>query len=244
MKKIILSVLCLISVAAFSQSVKGAISLIIQNEDGKPLEGATVELLRSNDSTLIKTALTDKSGKAEFESILPGIYTTRTTIVSFKPQFSSSFSINENQSSITLPIITLKSKEKTIQGVVVTTKRPFIQKLNDRIVVNVDNSLVSTGNSAFEVLQRSPGVTTDQNDNIALRGKQGVIVMIDGKPTPMTGDDLANYLKNLPASSIDKIDIITNPSSKYDAAGNSGILDIHLKKDQRLGFNGDRKSVV
>jgi outer membrane receptor protein involved in Fe transport len=105
-------------------------------------------------------------------------------------------------------------------------------------VVNVENSIVSAGSSAMDVLERSPGVNIDQNDAISLRGKAGVIIMIDGKPTPMTGADLANYLKGLPSSAIERIDIITNPSAKYEAAGNSGIIDIRMKKDQRMGVNG------
>ncbi|HVF97404.1 MAG TPA: outer membrane beta-barrel family protein, partial [Flavisolibacter sp.] len=100
------------------------------------------------------------------------------------------------------------------------------------------NSAVNAGSTAFDVLERSPGVTIDQNDAIALRGRQGVIIMVDGKPSPMSGADLANYLRGLPVGAIDRIEIITNPSSKYDAAGNSGIIDIRMKKDQRLGYNG------
>jgi len=123
-------------------------------------------------------------------------------------------------------------------GVTVTGRKPFIQKLSDRIVVNVENSIVSAGSTAMDVLERSPGVNVDQNDNITLRGKSGVIIMVDGKPTPMTGSDLANYLKGLPSSAIERIDIITNPSAKYDASGNSGIIDIRMKKDQRFGVNG------
>ncbi|HEU0064975.1 MAG TPA: outer membrane beta-barrel protein, partial [Flavisolibacter sp.] len=125
-----------------------------------------------------------------------------------------------------------------LQSVTVVGQKPFIQKLSDRIVVNVDNSVVNVGSAAFDVLERSPGVTIDQNDVISLRGRQGVIIMIDGKPSPMTGTDLANYLRSMSSNAIDHIDIITNPSAKYDAAGNSGIIDIHLKKDQRFGING------
>ena len=90
----------------------------------------------------------------------------------------------------------------------------------------------------MDVLERSPGVTVDRDDIISLRGRNGVTIMIDGKPTPMSGAELSNYLKGMSASGIDRIDIITNPSAKYDAAGNSGIIDIRLKKDQRLGTNG------
>src|SRR6186713_3575607 len=90
----------------------------------------------------------------------------------------------------------------------------------------------------MDVLERSPGVNVDQNDAISLRGRQGVIIMIDGKPTPMTGADLANYLRGLPSSAIERIEFITNPSAKYDAAGNSGIIDIRMKKNNNTGTNG------
>jgi hypothetical protein len=132
----------------------------------------------------------------------------------------------------------LRQRTGDLSGVTVTARKPFIQKLTDRIVVNVESSIVSAGSSAMDVLERSPGVNIDQNDVISLRGRSGVIIMIDGKPTAMTGADLANYLRGLPAATIERIDIITNPSAKYDAAGNSGIIDIRMKKDQRLGING------
>src|SRR5205085_1322353 len=114
-----------------------------------------------------------------------------------------------------------------------------IQKLTDRIVVNVEGSIISAGSTAFDVLDRSPGVTIDQNDQIALRGKAGVIIMIDGRISPLSGADLTNYLRGLPSNAIERIDIITNPSAKYEAAGNAGIIDIRMKKDQRLGTNGN-----
>ena len=132
----------------------------------------------------------------------------------------------------------MQHKTTGLKEVTVTIQKPFIQKLSDRIVVNVENSIISAGSTALDVLQRSPGVTVSQDDVISLRGKSGVIIKIDGKPGPMTGADLANYLKGLPSSAMDRVDIIANPSAKYEAAGNSGIIDIHMKKDQRLGANG------
>ena len=117
-------------------------------------------------------------------------------------------------------------------------KSLLFKKLSDRIVVNVESSIISAGSSALDVLERSPGVTLDQNDAVSLRGKAGVIIMIDGKPSALTGADLANYLRGLPSNAIERIEIITNPSAKYDAAGNAGIIDIRMKKDQRLGVNG------
>ena len=231
MKIFSLTVLCVLStILAYAQQ-KGKIAISIFNEQKLPVENATVELLRSKDSALVKTALSDKSGIAEFENVDFNSYIIRATAVGLKTGFSGSFIINETKTLIEVPSLNLVAKAATqMQNVTVSAKKPFIQKLNDRIVVNVESSMLNAGSSAIEVLERSPGITIDQNDVISLRGRAGVIIMIDGKPTPMSGQDLANYLRSLPSSAIDRIDIITNPSSKYDAAGNSGIIDIRMKK--------------
>jgi iron complex outermembrane recepter protein len=224
---------------AFAQNQKAKISITALSDQNTAIENATVELLKAKDSVLLKTALSDKTGLAEFENINPGNYIIRISAVGSNTTYTQPFILNEGQSSLTLPKLHLLPKQGSqLQAVTVTAKKPFIQKLSDRIVVNVDNGIVNAGSSAIEVLERSPGVTIDQNDAISLRGKAGVIVMIDGKPSAMSGTDLGNYLRGLPANAIDRIDIITNPSAKYDAAGNSGIIDIRMKKDQRLGANG------
>lgn len=215
----------------------GKISATVKNENQNVLPNATVHLLKSKDSSLVKVAITDNNGVAEFEHLAFGNYLLKATMVNHVPQFSAPVTLSAIQSNTPVAIL-LAQRSSEMKEVLVEAKKPFIQKLTDRIVVNVDNSIISAGSSAMDILERSPGVNIDQNDVISLRGKQGVIIMIDGKPTPMTGTDLANYLKGLPSSSLDRIDIITNPSAKYDAAGNSGIIDIHMKKDQRLGANG------
>ena len=225
-------------VVAFGQTSRGKVSVIIVNEQQSALENSNVELLRSKDSGLVKIAITDKNGIAEFENIVFGNYLLRISMIGYDRQYSAGFSLSADQPLAELPKILLKQSSVELKEVTVAGKKPFIQKLSDRIVVNVENSIVSAGSSAMDVLERSPGVNVDQNDVISLRGKQGVIIMIDGKPTPMGGADLANYLRGLPSGAIERIDIITNPSAKYDAAGNSGIIDIHMKKDQRLGTNG------
>lgn len=221
-----------------AQTGKGKATITILNDQKLPVEGATVELLRSKDSTLVKTSLSDKAGVAEFDNVKPASYLFRITSVGLKTTYSSVIEVKDAETT-TAPAIALATNNVTqMQGVTVSAKKPFIQRLNDRLIVNVENSVVNAGSSALDVLERSPGVTIDQNDNIALRGRQGVIIMIDGKPSPMSGQDLANYLRGLPVNAIERIELITNPSSKYDAAGNSGIIDILMKKDQRLGYNG------
>lgn len=238
MKALVLNVcfLVLIGAAAAQNSGRGKVVVAITADQEAVLENATVEVLRSTDSILVKSALTDKAGKAEIENLLYGSYILRVSMVNFITAYSNRFAMD--QQSLELPSVPLKRRSGEMKEVLVSARKPFIQKLTDRIVVNVDNSIVSAGSSAFDVLERSPGIVIDPNDNISLRGRAGVIIMIDGKITPMTGADLVNMLRGLPSNSIESIHIITNPSAKYDAAGNSGIIDIRMKKDQRMGTNG------
>ncbi|MEP7164994.1 MAG: outer membrane beta-barrel protein [Ferruginibacter sp.] len=240
--KFILTLTCFLFLTFFASAQnfkKGKLSFKILNDNTTAVENANASLLRAKDSTLYKTGISDKNGLVEFNFLSPGKYLVRISAANFEEQYSAHVDISETNASVSLPDLVLKlNKSSQLKEIVVTARKPFIQKLSDRLVVNVDNSIVSAGSSAMDVLERSPGVNIDQNDAISLRGRQGVIIMIDGKPTPMTGTDLANYLRGLPAAAIDRIDIITNPSSKYDASGNSGIIDIHMKKDQRLGSNG------
>lgn len=217
---------------------RGKLSIIIVNDQDAPLENVTVQLLRSRDSVLVKAAVSDKAGLAEFDNIRFGQYLLKASMINHATTYSAFFNLGADNQDLQLPRLALQKASAEMREVVVSAKKPFIQKLTDRIVVNVDNSIVNVGSSAFDVLERSPGVQIDPNDNISLRGRAGVIIMIDGKITPMTGADLVNMLRGLPSNSIESIHIITNPSAKYDAAGNSGIIDIRMKKDQRLGTNG------
>ncbi len=221
------------------QFAGGKISATILDDKKKVVENASSLLLKAIDSSVVKTAIPGKEGLIEFDQLPMGNYLLRISSVGYEEKYSSLITISETQQDIKVGDIVLTSRHAAnLKEVTVTAKKPFIQKLSDRIVVNVENSIISAGSSAMDVLERSPGVSINQNDVISLRGKQGVVVMIDGKPSAMSGADLANYLRGLPSAAIDRIDIITNPSAKYDAAGNSGIIDIHMKKDQRMGING------
>jgi iron complex outermembrane receptor protein len=237
MRKILVFAALISSIAGTAQKGDLKISVRIQNEKSEALENATVELLKAKDSALVKATLTDKTGIAEFEKPDSGAYLLKASSVNYTPQYTSI--IDVSRTSVTdIPVLRLQPQATQLSGVTVTGKKPFLQKLSDRLIVNVENSVVNAGSSAMDVLERSPGISIDQNDVIGLRGRQGVIIMIDGKPSPMTGADLANYLRGLPSNAIERIEIITNPSAKYDAAGNSGIIDIRMKKDQRYGING------
>ena len=236
MKKVLSSVLpVLISIGAFSQtaSLSGAIL------DGRkqPVSFATVLLLNSADSSLAKSAVADASGTYSLAGIRAGSYKLALTAVGFDRWTSAPISLSDNQ-MITLPTTTLAEASQSLGMVTVAARKPLVEVQPDKMVLNVQASLTSAGSSALDVLQKAPGVLLDPNDNIILKGKNGVRVFINGRPSPLSPTDLAAYLRTLQASDIETIEIITQPSARFDAQGNAGILNIRLKKNQNFGTNG------
>ncbi|WP_234734600.1 outer membrane beta-barrel protein [Tellurirhabdus bombi] len=218
---------------------KGKVSGIVLDGTQKPFEYATMMLLRAKDSTLVKGAVSGAAGKYEFENVAGGRYLVGGSMVGYKKVYSEAFVIDETTNEVQVKTLTMAEETKNLKEVNVVAKKPFIEQEIDRTVVNVENSIVSSGSTALEVLEKAPGVTIDrQNDNIQLKGKGGVIVMIDGKQTYLSAQEVSNLLKNTPSDNIEKIEIITNPSSKYDAAGNVGIINIRMKKNKNFGTNG------
>ncbi len=227
---------CILHTAA--QNKTGKISGAVLDASGKPLPSVTVSLLKANDSLLVKTAISSKEGVYEFQNIAEGEYIVQATNVGFEKGSSKKIIISATENTVQLDVLQLTPAAKGLSEVTVTAKRPFIETKIDKTVVNVDASPTNAGATALEVLEKSPGIMVSNDGAISLRGKAGVIVMMDGKPTFLSPTDLANLLKNLPASAIDQIEIMTNPSSKYDASGNSGVINIKTKKGRTAGFNG------
>src|ERR1700755_3637291 len=143
---------------------RGKIAVTISNHQKQVLENATVELLKTTDSSLVKTAISDKNGLAEIDNVRPGTYRVRISFVNYVTQYSQSFPVNADQRLLALPGIMLQPAVAQMAEVVVTARKPFIQRLNDRLIVNVESSIISAGSSALDVLERSPGVTIDPND--------------------------------------------------------------------------------
>jgi outer membrane beta-barrel protein/carboxypeptidase family protein/TonB-dependent receptor-like protein len=220
------------TVRAFTGSISG----IVTDEGGKPLVFASIMLQQAGDSSMVKTELTDERGQYNLSAVANGQYYLKIMLIGYESAYSGKLILNNN--SISMPGISLKQSETKLEEVTVSAQKPFIEVHPDMLVVNVENSIVSTGSSVLDVLQRSPGVTVDQNDNISLKGKQGVNIMIDGRIVPVSSADLANMLKSMPANTVDKIELISNPSAKYDAAGTAGIINIKTKKDNKMGLNG------
>ena len=220
------------AIAQTASKIQGS----VKDEAGKAIPSVTVSLLKSADSSLVKYSLSDKAGQYEFVNINTGKYFISVSSVGYGKAFSNHFELSDK--NVQVPSIALVRNTKDLAGVTVSASRPFIETKVDKTVINVEASPTNAGSTALEVLEKSPGVMVDNDGNISLKGKQGVIVMIDGKPTYLSPTDLAAMLKNMPASALDQIEIMTNPSAKYDAAGNSGIINIKTKKGQAGGFNG------
>lgn len=237
MKKIFtLNIICsLFSLAAFAQTA-AKVTGAVKDEQGKGLQSATVSLLRVKDSSLAKLAVSDQEGQYELINIKPGKYFVSIALVGYAKTVSAAFDLGATDMAV--PGFTLRQAAREMNEVVVQSKKPFIETKIDKTVVNVEASPSSAGATAMEILEKSPGVSVSSDGNISLRGKAGVIVMLDGKPTYMSSSDLANLLKNMPASSLDQVEIMTNPSARYDASGNSGIINIKTKKGKNNGFNG------
>src|SRR5438552_10282920 len=179
------------SANAQSFSIRGTI-----HADNKPVEAATVSLLRA-DSTKIRQAVSDKSGQFEITISKEGDYLVSVNSVGNQTYYSTIILLDENHPQTDLKTIDLQETAK-LSDVIVTSKKQFIEQKIDKTVINVDASPTNTGLSAYDILQKTPGVTVDKDGNISLKGKPGVSVMIDGKPSYLSAQDLANFLKNLP----------------------------------------------
>lgn len=208
----------------------------VQDEQNKAMASTTVSLLKATDSTLAKLSTTDNSGNYSFDGVAAGKYFVSVTNIGYQPYRSSLFEVNG--SAVAVPVIKLLKAEATMEGVTVTAKKPMVEVKADKTILNVEGTINATGNDALELLRKAPGVMVDKDDNLTMAGKNGVQVFIDGKPSPLSGTDLANYLKTLQSSQVEAIELITNPSAKYEAAGNAGIINIKLKKNKTFGTNG------
>jgi len=201
------------------------------------LPSVTVSLLTVKDSALKKAEITDDKGQFSILKIKPGSYFLSYTIVGFDKAYSHTFNLKDGQTFTAEPVM-LKPAASTLKGVTVTATKPLIEVKADKTVFNVEASINATGSNALELLQKSPGVLVDNNDNISMKGKTGVQIYVDGKPMQLSSKDLTAYLKSINSNDIEAIEMISNPSAKYDASGNAGVINIRLKKNKKYGTNG------
>jgi iron complex outermembrane receptor protein len=195
---------------------------------------ATIALFNSSDSTLYKASTSDINGFFEFENIPFGTYDLHFSYIGFNTKKQK---LSVDKPKIVLPKIILQRDENTLQEVSVSAIRPMVEVKADKTVFNVEGTINASGSDALSLLKKAPGVTVDNNNNISVKGKGGVVVYIDDKRTILSNEDLASYLQTLNSSQIESLEIISNPSAKYDAEGGAGIINIRLKKQQQENAN-------
>jgi iron complex outermembrane receptor protein len=239
--KIFLTILYIIigTTITFAQTkLTAKITGVLLDGEGKPMEYATVSLLNASDSTIVKGSLSTDAGVYLFDHVTTGAYLVKATAVGYTKVVSTPFTITDANLNIKVPQLKMHDNSKSLNTVTITSSKPLIEHKIDRTVMNVENSVLAAGNSAMDILERAPGVTVDKDDNISIKGKQGVTVMLNDKLTYLSSAQLATLLRSTDGNTISSIEIITNPSAKYDAAGNSGIINIKLKKNKQTGTNG------
>lgn len=234
MRKVwMLSLIVLLAMAAKAQQISGT----VKDQSGKGVDKTTVSLLHAKDSSVVKLSVTDNEGRYSFTQTEAGSYLVSVSHVGFMPYISQPVAVDGTK-DVAVPAVSLVKNEGTLGGVTVVSKKPVVEVKADKTILNVEGTINAVGNDALELLRKAPGVMVDKDDNLTMAGKNGVQVFIDGKPSPLQGADLANFLKSLQSSQVESIELITNPSAKYEAAGNAGIINIRLKKNKTFGTNG------
>lgn len=229
---LVLSMFFFLGYSSFAQNLSFSGKITDNNKNGIPF--ATIILKTAIDSTMVKADITTEDGSFTFERLEPGQYFAEADYLGMTDYSSGIIELN---TSMVWPDIILQEDVRQLNEVVVTTTRSLVEVKADRTVFNVQGTINSAGENGLDLLRKAPGVLVDNNNNISVLGRAGVLIYVDGKRIPLAGDDLTQYLENLSSEQIDKIDIITNPGSKYEAQGNAGIIDIRLKKDKNNGAN-------
>ncbi len=221
---------------AQTRSTRGSLSgFVTDGQSGEKMQYVNVAVLSSKDSSLVNGVITDAEGKFEIKALSLGTYIVRFSFIGYKDCFKS---VNVKSGSTDMGTIALNASSEMLKSVEVVAERQMMEYKLDKRVINVDKNLVSAGGSASDVLENVPSVSVDEDGEVSLRGNSNVKVLIDGKPSELMGSDLASVLAQIPASTIENVEVITNPSAKYDPEGMSGIINIKLKEKGNKGLNG------
>jgi outer membrane receptor protein involved in Fe transport len=254
MKKILLSVLftlLIFSIFTFAQernlnkqnmqnaNLRGSISgQIVDSQTKQKIEYCNIVLMRFRDSSLVSGTITNKDGKFVLDNVPPGFYKLKASYIGYQTRLIDSLRIFPQNLNIDLGIMDLLEKSIDLSNVVVVGEKEVIINNLDKKVINVEKDLTTTGGTAVDVVQNIPSVTVDADGNISYRGNQNIRILIDGKPSELLGLGSGDVLSNIPASQIESVELVTNPSARYDPEGTGGILNIILKKKRDGGLNG------
>jgi outer membrane receptor protein involved in Fe transport len=235
---VILSMVLLFTKAANAQTNGVTISGIIKSSSTKSaIDYANVLLKKEKDNSFVTGTVTNEEGRFTLSTIKPGSYILQFSFTGFALKLQPLL-VGSLSSYLDLGVIELEQDNKQLQEVVVTAKQDEVSNKMDKKSFSVADNISQSGGSVLQVLKNLPGITTSQDGKVELRGSDKVAILIDGKQTALTGFGSQTGLDNIPASAIERIEIINNPSAKYDANGNAGIINIIYKKNKQQGFNG------
>ncbi|GAA4339236.1 outer membrane beta-barrel protein [Flaviaesturariibacter amylovorans] len=230
----------LLFLAGAVQAQEGPVTVEVREGSG-PLAAATVEVLSARDSALVKVGVTDARGAVSFPRLPAAPLFLRVSHAGFSTYRSAPFTPTGGAS---LPVVRLQPASGTLAGVTVASRRPFVEQKPGKTIVNLESSISAVGTSVAEALERLPGVSMDRNGSIALKGRPGVAVYIDGKATNLSGAELATLLQGMSASGISQIELMDQPPARYEAAGGAGVINIITKKTKQSGFNGSLSTAL
>jgi iron complex outermembrane receptor protein len=228
-RTLLLFLLAMLPMGGFAQQF----TLVVVKENAQPADGATVKLKQANRQ--VSMIISNAHGQARFQNIAQGTFSFSVTYTGYQPQTTRSYTTSENIKQDTIQMQALSTALKEVN---ITAKTPPVEVKQGKVIINVEASVTNVGATVLEVLEKSPGVMVDRNGGISLQGKPGVLVMIDGKPTYLSGADLNNLLSSMSSGQVTQIELIANPTARYDASGNAGIINIKTKKNRQKGFNG------
>ncbi|MDX5437393.1 MAG: TonB-dependent receptor, partial [Pontibacter sp.] len=238
MKRYLLLIFLALSALGHEALAQGILSGTVKDEQGQPLGFVNVAVLKASDEAVVTGTIADMEGGFQIVTPAAGKYKLKLSMLGFMSTETTPFEVNGNNFSKDFDSLSLKEDAQVLREVSVQAMRPTVVAHADKMVVNVEGTAMAAGATAFEVLTKSPGVWVDQDGNIKLNGKAGVQIMIDGRQAYLTGKELQNLLQSMSADNIKDLDIVTNPSAKYDAEGASGVININLKKNTTGGMNG------
>ena len=240
-KRSILLILILfftISISAQNKGTGSVTGIVKDSLKEKPLEYVNIILQNTTDSSTFSGVVTDKNGIFDFEHVNFGTYLVKVSYLGYINKSLLPFKVDSRNRHIDLGTIYLRDTTITLEEIMVTSQKSLFNNEIDKKVYNVSRDIMSKTGSASDLLQNVPSVQVDIDGNVTLRGSSNVLIMVNGKTSPLMGSNQATVLQGIPANTIEKIEVITNPSAKYHPEGTSGIINIVLKKNIDTGFNG------
>lgn len=221
--------------APFWGEIKGK---VVDFDSKQPLPYTTVSLYDAKDSSLVTGIITDSTGIFKFNKIDKGTYFLKYTFIGYNDHFSAPFSITSSITKMNAGVLQLSANEQQMKEVIVSGQTPLFVNAVDRKVYNIEKDMLSQSGVIADLLQNIPSVSVDIDGNIGLRGSDNVMILINGKPSNLTAASRASLLQTMQANSVERIEVLTNPSARYKPDGTSGIINIVLKKNTNEGFNG------